>query len=120
MRRRLMPLMSCTAMLVVLAFLPAAAQSGDTARLSLAECLDAALGYYRALSRKLPPGQRKRITVPTVVFAGLDDGVLSVKAYHKAARRFEGDYRVIEMPGGHFMHREHPEHFIEQLLGVLD
>jgi outer membrane protein TolC len=38
-----MPLMSCTAMLVVLAFLPAAAQSGDTARLSLAECLDAAL-----------------------------------------------------------------------------
>ncbi|HEX7604685.1 MAG TPA: hypothetical protein VF316_23865 [Polyangiaceae bacterium] len=28
-------------------------------------------------------------------------------------------YRVVRMPGGHFMHREHPERFIRELLAVL-
>jgi pimeloyl-ACP methyl ester carboxylesterase len=28
-------------------------------------------------------------------------------------------YEVVRMPGGHFMHREHPKRFIEELLRVL-
>jgi hypothetical protein len=32
---------------------------------------------------------------------------------------FTSDYVVEEMRGGHFMHREHPEHFTRELLRVL-
>jgi pimeloyl-ACP methyl ester carboxylesterase len=82
-------------------------------------CLAAAIGYYRALEFKPPASQRKKVTVPTVSFAGEQDGVLSVSQYHKAAKMFGADYRVIAMPGGHFLHREHPERFIKELLAVL-
>jgi pimeloyl-ACP methyl ester carboxylesterase len=80
--------------------------------------LDAALGYYRALRPTLPPAQRKRITVPTVSFAGTDDNI-APEAYDRAASRFAGGYEVVRVPGGHFMHREHPEPFIRELVRVL-
>ncbi len=80
--------------------------------------LEAALGYYRALRPTLPPGQRKRISVPTVAFAGLDD-VVAPAAYERARSRFTGTYEVVTMPGSHFMHRQHPARFIEELLGAL-
>jgi pimeloyl-ACP methyl ester carboxylesterase len=32
---------------------------------------------------------------------------------------FDGDYLVEEVPGGHFMHREHPGTFAERLLDHL-
>jgi pimeloyl-ACP methyl ester carboxylesterase len=80
--------------------------------------LEAALGYYRALRLRLPPAMRARIRVPTVAFAGTDDQ-FSPEAYDRARSRFTGEYRVVRMPGGHFMHREHPERFISELLGVL-
>ena len=82
-------------------------------------CLDAALGYYRALGRKLPAGHRKKISVPTVAIGGEDDPVLKPKAYAKAASRFTGDYSTVIMPGGHFLHREHPARFLEELRAVL-
>ncbi len=82
-------------------------------------CLDAALGYYRALKFTPPASQRKKITMPSVAFAGEQDGVLKVKDYHKASRMYANDYRVVAMPGGHFLHREHPQRFIDELLGVL-
>ncbi len=81
-------------------------------------CLEAALGYYRALSPKVPSGQRKQVTVPAVAFAGTDD-MISPQAYHTAARRYASDYEVVEIPGGHFMHREHPDHFNREMLRVL-
>lgn len=80
--------------------------------------LDAALGYYRAVRFKPPPSQRRRIRVPTVSFAGTDDNI-APEAYDRAASWFTGGYEVIRMPGGHFMHREHPEHFVRELLRVL-
>lgn len=81
-------------------------------------CLDAALGYYRGLRLQLPPSQRKRIRVPTVSFAGLND-VVAPEAYDRAASWFTAGYEVVRVPGGHFMHREHPAHFTRELLRVL-
>lgn len=80
--------------------------------------LDAALGYYRAL-RPWPPSSHKlKISVPTASFAG-DSDLVAPAAYEKARSRFTGPYEVVQMPGGHFMHREHPAIFNEKLLRVL-
>lgn len=81
-------------------------------------CLDAALGYYRQLSLRLPASLRKPITVPTVAFAGENDHI-SPRAYEKARHLFEASYEVVQVPGGHFLHREHPDHFIPELVRVL-
>jgi len=82
-------------------------------------CLNAALGYYRALKFTPPASQRKKITMPSVAFAGEQDGVLKVKDYHKAKKMYAADYQVVAMPGGHFLHREHPTRFIDELIAVL-
>jgi pimeloyl-ACP methyl ester carboxylesterase len=81
--------------------------------------LDAAFGYYRALSFRPQPFLRKRVAVPTVVFSGLDDPNASRVDYERGRRMFEGDYVIEEIPGGHFMHLEHPLVFAERLLAHL-
>jgi pimeloyl-ACP methyl ester carboxylesterase len=81
--------------------------------------LDAALGYYRALSFRVPASFRVKIAVPTVGFAG-DTDILPASAYDKAASCFTGPYEVVRMPGGHFMHREHPDVFNAHLLRLLE
>ena len=81
-------------------------------------CLTAALGYYRALRRGLPREIKQRILVDSVAFAGLDDNV-EVDAYENARKMFAARYEIVKMPGGHFMHREHPETFTRELLRVL-
>jgi len=78
--------------------------------------LNAAFGYYRKLSPIPSASLRRRITVPVVVFAGLDDPMAEPSDYRGAARMFENEYVVEEVPGGHFMHREHPDVFAERLL----
>jgi pimeloyl-ACP methyl ester carboxylesterase len=93
----------------------------DAVRASFANraSLGAAFGYYRKLSPIPSASLKARITVPTVVFAGLDDPIAAPSDYHRAARMFEGEYVVEEVAGGHFMHREHPEAFAERLLSHL-
>lgn len=81
--------------------------------------LNAALGYYRALSPIPTASLKARITVPAVAFAGVDDSVFTPSDYRVAARIFENKYTIEEVPGGHFMHREHPEVFAERLLAHL-
>lgn len=81
--------------------------------------LDAAFGYYRQLSFLPPSFLREKIASPTIAFAGLHDGVATPDDYHRAARMFTGGYTVEEVPGGHFLHREHPEVFAERLLAHL-
>lgn len=97
---------------------PAGETDAVKAALREPENLEAALGYYRALRPWLPRSHRGRIGVDTVAFAGEDD-VVSPSVYDRARSRFTGSYRVVRMPGGHFMHREHPERFIRELLAVL-
>ena len=81
--------------------------------------LNAAFGYYRKLSPIPTESMKTRITVPTVVFAGLDDPIVEPSDYRRAARMFDNEYIVEEVRGGHFMHRENPDAFAERLLAHL-
>jgi pimeloyl-ACP methyl ester carboxylesterase len=80
--------------------------------------LNAALGYYRAVSPTLPASYRKRIRVPTVAFAGTED-IVDPAVFDRAASWYTAGYEVVRVPGGHFMHREHPGHFVRELTRVL-
>jgi pimeloyl-ACP methyl ester carboxylesterase len=79
---------------------------------------EAAAAYYATLGPRLPEGNRKRITVPAVAFAGEHD-MLAPRAYEKARHWYTSSYEVVQVPGGHFMHREHPHEFTTELLRVL-
>ena len=83
--------------------------------------LEAACGYYAAipLSGKLPPSARLPIKVPAVAFAGEHDAIMNTRTYEKARLAFDASYEVVLVPGGHFMHREHPDTFIPELVRVL-
>jgi pimeloyl-ACP methyl ester carboxylesterase len=81
--------------------------------------LEAAFGYYRKLRFDWPKDMRGPIAVPTVVFAGTDDPIAEVSDYEHARKAFTGPYAIETMPGGHFLHREHPEIFAEKLLRYL-
>ena len=81
-------------------------------------CLEAALGYYRALRPWPPASLRSKVRVPAAAFAGTTD-LVPPSAYERARSRYADRYEVITMPGGHFMHREHPAVFVEKLLRVL-
>lgn len=84
------------------------------------ESFDAALGYYRAgQPPRVPPPLELPITVPTVAFAGVSDGTARPSDFEKARGCFTGSYEVVEVPGGHFLHREHPAAFERELLRVL-
>jgi pimeloyl-ACP methyl ester carboxylesterase len=80
--------------------------------------LEAACGYYRAISTQLPEGQRRKISVPTVAFAGEHD-LVPPRAFEKARNCFTSSYEVVQVPGGHFMHREHPDVFASELVRVV-
>lgn len=81
--------------------------------------LDAAFGYYRQLRFWPQTFLRKKIEVPTVAFAGVDDHLVRPADYAVASRMFASGYIVEEMRGGHFMHREHPDEFAAKLLEHL-
>jgi pimeloyl-ACP methyl ester carboxylesterase len=83
------------------------------------EAVAAAVGYYQATKLpKIPAPLHLPITVPTVAFAGEHD-MIPPRAYEKARRCFTAAYEVVQVPGGHFMHREHPQPFVDALLRVL-
>jgi pimeloyl-ACP methyl ester carboxylesterase len=82
-------------------------------------CLQAALGYYRAIRLPAPQAVRRRVTVPSAVFCGTDDPILKPRDYDYARRFYRAPHEVITMRGGHFLHREHPGRFQQELLRVL-
>ena len=79
--------------------------------------LEAALGYYRCLGLRPPAGQRKPVTTPAVAFAGTEDNI-SPMLYESTRPRYRNRFEVVRVRGGHFMHREHPEGFIRELVRV--
>jgi len=80
--------------------------------------VEAACGYYAALSTRVSASLKKKIDVPAVAFAGRHDNI-SVSHYERARRSFAKSYEVVPVSGGHFMHREFPDEFIAALLRVL-
>ncbi len=83
--------------------------------------LEAACSYYSAipLSGKLPPSAKLQIEVPTVAFSGEHDHQMKLATYEKARKCFTGSYEIVRVPGGHFMHREHPERVVSELVRVV-
>ena len=47
------------------------------------------------------------------------DPIVEPADYRTAARMFDNGYIVEEAPGGHFMHREHPDVFADRWLAHL-
>ena len=79
--------------------------------------LDTALRYYRTVRPgQVPAPLRGKIKVDAMVFAGLDDPGFPVSDYERARYKFEAGYEVVALPGGHFVHRESSDAFIEHLL----
>jgi pimeloyl-ACP methyl ester carboxylesterase len=96
---------------------------GETAHVkrafAAAGSLEAAIGYYRAVGLGLPRSQRGRIRVPSVAFAGETDFAVRPSAFEKARSFYLDAYEVVTLPGGHFLHREHPDRFNDELLQRL-
>ncbi len=80
---------------------------------------NAAVGYYRAMQLPGPKFLRRKLELPTMVVAGVDAPNVAVDVFHQAERRFKGPYRVEALPGGHWVHRESPERFVEVLLDSI-
>jgi len=80
--------------------------------------LEAALGYYAAISPILPKSQRRKVEVPALAFAG-DTDIVAPSAYERARSHYTKSYEVVNVEGAHFMHRQHPEQFIRELVRVL-
>ena len=93
----------------------------DAVKKAFAEpgCVEAACGYYRALGFSIPKSQRHKVTVPTLAFAGATDSVLRTAAFEGARGWHTAGYEVVTLPGGHFLHREHPEEFARALVQRL-
>lgn len=98
--------------------LPASETAAAKASLREPGSAEAACAYYAAASPRLPASLRERITVPTVAFAGEQD-MIAPRAYEKARHCFRSSYEVVQLPGGHFLHREHPQDFATELLRVV-
>lgn len=81
--------------------------------------VEAALGYYRALSLRPPRELLQPLAMPGVAFCGTEDSVLTRDDYERARRFYGSGYEIVTMPGGHFLHREHPQRFNDELLRVL-
>jgi len=86
---------------------------------ALEPALNAALGYYRAarLRGELYEGE---IEVPSLLVGGTSD-LLPERSFTEDSRAgYSGPYRVEMLDGGHFVHNESSEAFIEILLGFLE
>ena len=83
-------------------------------------CFNAALGYYRCLQPKPSPHMLNNITTPTLLIGGKTDGVASEADFRGSKRSHDGPWQIAMVPGGHFLHREHPEPFLEALFAFLE
>jgi pimeloyl-ACP methyl ester carboxylesterase len=95
----------------------------ETARVKAAFCepgvAEAACAYYRAQGLRMPRVFAAPISVPAVAFAGTEDSTFKPRAFEKARLCFTASYEVVQVPGGHFMHREHPDVFVPELVRVV-
>lgn len=81
--------------------------------------VEAALGYYRAMSLRPLPALLQPLAMPGAVFCGTDDGVLTREHYARADRFYSRGLEIVAMPGGHFLHREYPQQFSAELLRIV-
>lgn len=96
--------------------------------LSTQRGLKAALGYYRAMfSNPFNKANKvaaqtifQKTTVPTLTFAGVNDGCIGVELFDNMDAAIDAPYRFYPVEGaGHFMHLEKPKEFIRETVGFL-
>ena len=80
--------------------------------------LNAVLGYYRGFDGKPSPHTKTKLPMPTLAFAGVED-IAPVQYFYDSKRAYTGDYRVVELPCGHFPQREQTETMLKELLEFL-
>lgn len=78
----------------------------------------AALSYYRFINAP-SKGMAARISTSTLIIGGREDGVAREENFEASRSRFTGEVQVVMVPGGHFLHREHLQPFMDQLLPFL-
>ena len=80
----------------------------------------------RRVSKTVPPKRTILKNISLNFFPGAKIGVLGLNGSGKSSLlkimagvddNYEGE--VIRMPGGHFLHREHPLRFAEELVAAL-
>lgn len=98
--------------------IPASETAAVKAAFAQPGCAEAAAAYYSQVSLKPPASFRKQIKMPAVAFAGEHD-MISTRAFEKARKCYDASYEVVIVPGGHFMHREHPDAFVPELVRVV-
>ena len=79
---------------------------------------EAAAAYYSFVGLRPPKSYNAQVKMPAVAFAGEHD-MLSTRAFEKARHCYDASYEVVIVPGGHFMHREHPDAFVPELVRVV-
>jgi pimeloyl-ACP methyl ester carboxylesterase len=82
-------------------------------------CANAALGYYRAAMLSTPAFMKARVTVPTLLVAGLHDPAVTVADFERSKRHHAAPVDLVAVPGGHFCHRESPEAVIAAVTKFL-
>ncbi|MEO0596277.1 MAG: alpha/beta hydrolase [Chloroflexota bacterium] len=86
---------------------------------------EAALGYYWSFweQRDNPEIQklnRAKTAVPTLSLFGDADGAMTMRSLERTASAFTGEYKQVVFPNvGHFLHREIPDRFAEEVLAFL-
>lgn len=90
--------------------------------------LDGALGYYWSFRRDLLGRAgaktrrilRQQTSVPTLAFFGDMDGALDQTNLEATRGCFTGDYQIVRVAqAGHFVHREAPSVFLENVLAFM-
>jgi len=83
--------------------------------------LDAALGYYRSFAATtLPPMELFSATsVPALCFWGTNDGAGDQSPFESQQDAFTVPIEVVELPTGHFVHREAEAELTSRVLAFL-
>ena len=94
------------------------------ASLSAPGALPAALGYYRAMVRRMTPARweliSRKTTVPALVFSGLMDGSTGHELFRYTALCYENLHALVKMTSvGHFPHLEDHDFFAHKVLMFL-
>lgn len=90
------------------------------ASLSPPGAAEAAAAYYHmARDPKSYAMFEEPLRVPTTAVAGLDHPVLTPAMFEAAAPWHDAPFEVVALPGGHFLHREHPNAFADMVLSRL-
>lgn len=81
---------------------------------------EAAAAYYRMLRSGKPEELfYEKIEVSTIAVAPAEEPAITPEMFRAAARCFDAPYEVVEIPGGHFAHREHPDRFASIVTGAF-